>query len=281
MEDSGVPEDSDADSHQTSTRSEAKAKAVAQPVSENKFFKTAWPEVSWKKEPAILDEAHRRADELLHEPFRSYVKDHIPKMDAWAELSDTSTVLIRCFLGLSTDSGRVQIWMVSAILKPARMLAPEAFWVALWEAIRCHYLLWCIGIAHCDISLGNIMYNASTKRCILNDYDLASLMDPGTEVPDRKGYERTGTRPFMAVELLQPEGAAGPTQRRYRHDLESFCWVLLWVGACVHDGKETLTGRYANMAVGTHDEVYGKKLVLLSGLSTFARLEIYLLQRIS
>ncbi|EEB92008.1 hypothetical protein MPER_09543, partial [Moniliophthora perniciosa FA553] len=254
---------------------EPKGANSAQPASENKFFKAAWPEIQRKKEPAILDEAHRRAEELLREPFRSYVKDHIPKADAWEELPDTSTVLIRCFLGLSTEAGRVQVWMVSPILEPAQTLEPQDFWVALWEAIRCHYLLWRIGIVHGDISLNNIMYNAATKKCILNDYDLASLMDPGTEVPDRKGFERTGTRLFMALDLLEVEGVAGQTQRRYRHDLESFYWVLVWVGACIQDGEETLTGHYARMAVGTHDEVHKEKCSLLMSSGPCSTTEDY------
>ncbi|EEB90075.1 hypothetical protein MPER_11768 [Moniliophthora perniciosa FA553] len=111
------------------------------------------------------------------------------------------------------------------------------------------------------------MYNAATKKCILNDYDLASVMDPSTEVPERQGYERTGTRPFMALDLLKPEGVAGHIRRRHRHDLESFCWVLVWFWACVHNGKEILTGCYAKMAVGTHNEVYKEKLALLDELT--------------
>ncbi|EEB89019.1 hypothetical protein MPER_12938 [Moniliophthora perniciosa FA553] len=255
------------------TRAQAQAEAQTEP--EIKFFKGAWPEVPRGKEPVVLAEAHRRADELLDEPCKSYVKDHIPTVEAWDELPDTSTVLIRCFLGLLTENGRVQLWMVSPILEPARTLRPQAFWIALWEAIRCHYLLWCIGIAHGDISLSNIMYNTATKKCILNDYDLASLMDPGTEVPERQGYERTGTRPFMALELLGAEGVAGQTQRRYRHDLESFYWVLVWVGACVQDGKEILTERYAEMGVGTYAEVHKKKCSLLMSSGSYSTTEDY------
>ncbi|ESK84865.1 other 1 protein kinase [Moniliophthora roreri MCA 2997] len=159
--------------------------------------------------------------------------------------------------------------MTCPILEPARKLAPQAFWVALWEAIRCHYILWRIGVAHGDISLSNIMYREVTGKCILNDYDLATLMDPGTEVPDCKGYECTRTRPFMAMDLLKAEGVVGHVYRRYRHDLESFCWVLVWVGACVQDGQEKLTGRYEKMVVGTHDDVHQAKSVLLMNSASY------------
>ncbi|ESK81044.1 other 1 protein kinase [Moniliophthora roreri MCA 2997] len=119
------------------------------------------------------------------------------------------------------------------------------------------------------------MYREVTGKCILNDFDLATLMDPGTEVPDRKGYERTGTRPFMAMDLLNEEGVMGLVYRRYRHDLESFFWVLVWVGACVQGGQEELSGRYEKMVVGTHDDVYKEKTALLRNLASYTTTEDY------
>lgn len=91
-----------------------------------------------------------------------------------------------------------------------------------------HYLLWRMGIAHCDISLNNMMCTKKYGRVIgiLNDYDLAALMEPGARFPEKSGWERTGSAPFMAVDLLSYFD--GSMQRWYRHDLESFSWCLLW-----------------------------------------------------
>ncbi len=89
-----------------------------------------------------------------------------------------------------------------------------------------HYLLWCIGIVHGDISLSNLMYDTVTEKAILNDFDLAAVMNPGDTSPQKRGFERMGTKPFMALELLR--NAKGEVQRKYRHDLESFAWCLLW-----------------------------------------------------
>lgn len=61
---------------------------------------------------------------------------------------------------------------------------------------------------------------------ILNDFDLASIMKPGSRSPEKRGWERTGTLPFLAVDLLEFHN--GETRRWYRHDLESFAWCLLW-----------------------------------------------------
>ncbi|KAG0699565.1 hypothetical protein DFH29DRAFT_1014299, partial [Suillus ampliporus] len=60
---------------------------------------------------------------------------------------------------------------------------------------------------------------------VLNDYDLSSLVI----TPGPQGNERTGTVPFMAFDLLTPEGQSGNVEHLYHHDLESFMWVLVWV----------------------------------------------------
>ena len=73
------------------------------------------------------------------------------------------------------------------------------------------------------------MYNEKNKHGVLNDFDLSTIMNPGDRNPNRQGLERTGTLPFMAVELLQNEGFDGKVPRRYEHELESFSWVLVCV----------------------------------------------------
>jgi Fungal protein kinase len=65
---------------------------------------------------------------------------------------------------------------------------------------------------------------------VLNDYDLALL---GTnDTPTSKN--RTGTKPFMAIDLL-----GNPTDvHRYRHDLESMFYVIVYVTSRYHEGQE-------------------------------------------
>ena len=70
------------------------------------------------------------------------------------------------------------------------------------------------------------MYNSITNKAVVNDFDFATLMNPGEVSPMQRGCERTGTMPFMAIELLKHP--SGQIQRRYCHDLESFAWCLLW-----------------------------------------------------
>ncbi|KAI1279116.1 FunK1 protein kinase [Xylaria sp. FL0933] len=91
------------------------------------------------------------------------------------------------------------------------------------DAIKCHRSLYYdAGILHQDISPGNmiILDNQEERKPkgILIDLDSAIELDERTETE----LGITGTRPFMAIGVLRNE------RHTYRHDLESFLYVLLW-----------------------------------------------------
>jgi len=46
-------------------------------------------------------------------------------------------------------------------------------------------------------------------------------------------HRRTGTAMFMSLDLLTAKGVNGLVPRTYRHELESFAWVLLYAALCV------------------------------------------------
>jgi hypothetical protein len=56
---------------------------------------------------------------------------------------------------------------------------------------------------------------------VLSDYDLSVKLDREYDGPTSK--QRTGTRPFMARDLLEPT----PRKHLYRHDLESLFYVIV------------------------------------------------------
>jgi len=64
---------------------------------------------------------------------------------------------------------------------------------------------------------------------VLNDWDLSYDDRRGSEVGHVVGGEKTGTLPFMALDLLSKKAWTGNFQRLYRHDLEGFIWILPWV----------------------------------------------------
>ena len=100
---------------------------------------------------------------------------------------------------------------------------------ALRDAVRGHKSLLEDGkILHRDISENNIIITEApskgepTGRLI--DLDLAKELD---SVPSGASH-RTGTMQFMAIEVLHGKG------HTYRHDLESFFYVLIWM--CIRYG---------------------------------------------
>lgn len=100
--------------------------------------------------------------------------------------------------------------------------------VAIRDAIKGHHsLLTLAHILHRDISINNIMIStapedADSPRGFLIDLDLAICLD--TEPTTASGApHRTGTMEFMAIGVLLGH------QHTYRHDLESFLYVFLWI----------------------------------------------------
>ncbi|KAJ3577897.1 hypothetical protein NPX13_g2667 [Xylaria arbuscula] len=91
------------------------------------------------------------------------------------------------------------------------------------DAIKAHKSLYVTGgILHRDISSNNIIITEPDKsngfKGMLIDLDMA-------KEKDSEALHRTGTMQFMAVEVLQK------VDHTYRHDLESFFYVLLWMCA--------------------------------------------------
>ncbi|TFK45081.1 hypothetical protein BDQ12DRAFT_593497, partial [Crucibulum laeve] len=108
-----------------------------------------------------------------------------------------------------------------------------------------HYHLWQAGLEHGDISVWNLMWDSDMQSGVLNGFDLAVLRDINTGKPvTADSGERYGTIPFMALELLSNKYYDGKLERQYRHDLESFIWVLTWL--CLYgvddDVQEQLNG---------------------------------------
>lgn len=99
--------------------------------------------------------------------------------------------------------------------------------LALRDAIIGHRSLLRHGILHRDVSLANIMITLVPRRDglkgFLIDLDLALRLDCTT---DSTTHHRTGTMEFMAIGALYREA------HTYRHDLESFFYVFLWL--CIH-----------------------------------------------
>ncbi|KAF4996949.1 hypothetical protein FDECE_12272 [Fusarium decemcellulare] len=128
------------------------------------------------------------------------------------------------------------------------------FLEAYRDAIKGHRSLLLDGkILHQDISKNNIIISDSKKegepRGVLIDFDLAMDLAVG---PQRPG-ELVGTKIFMAIDLL----AGKP--HTYRHDLESFLYILLQTAICGSTMKLPSGSRLQRWVVGRWGDLSRKK----------------------
>jgi hypothetical protein len=133
-------------------------------------------------------------------------------------------------------------------------------------AVLGHYHLWVGGVHHNDISVENLMYDKANGHGILNDYDLAHLNGR----PRPSGAERTGTMPFMALDLLTEKAWNGLVGRLYRHDCESFAWVLFWICCRYDDGKEINDPPLSDFITDSFKQCYAMKISTISSLNDIA-----------
>ncbi|KAG1720569.1 uncharacterized protein EDB91DRAFT_1280577 [Suillus paluster] len=198
--------------------------------------KLYWPEEECKSEAEILKKVYEIATSELD------VKGHVPEVVWSHKFEGTSTAKIRTALGLDDAQQGSHILYIIMFKKliPITKLSGDEFLTAWWQIVHCHYALWKKGIHHCDVSPSNLMvYKTSDGRYIgvLNNYDLSSIQGSS------QGNEHTGIVPFMSIDLLKPDALKGKVEHLYRHDAESFIWVLVWVCLRYNKGKLLTTGR--------------------------------------
>ncbi|KAL7894584.1 hypothetical protein HDV64DRAFT_260220 [Trichoderma sp. TUCIM 5745] len=134
---------------------------------------------------------------------------------------------------------------------------------ALRDAIQAHRSLYMEGrILHRDISSNNIIITDPEKsgghKGMLIDLDLAKERDSGPS----EARHPTGTMQFMAIEVLLG------TDHTYRHDLESFFYVLLWMCArcawknigCVEGEEEPAESILRKWEIGSFKDIAGAKM---------------------
>ncbi|KAG2136115.1 uncharacterized protein EDB93DRAFT_1091956 [Suillus bovinus] len=192
-----------------------------------------WPEDTYQNEPIVPDKVYKTTqidpDAVGHTPgllwsykFKGKSKYTIRNGPALQDIQHVKS------------GSRVLTIIVSRNLIPITTLSGKEFLAAWWEVVKCHRALWKGGVHHRNISPSNLMGYRIRGQFIgvLNDYDLSSFQRDSPS-----GLERTGTVPFMAVNLLKPEAVAGKVEHVYAHDAESFIWVLTWICLRYEDGK--------------------------------------------
>ncbi|KAJ6459433.1 hypothetical protein C8R47DRAFT_1226574 [Mycena vitilis] len=155
--------------------------------------------------------------------------DHLPKIYHSEDLEWLAPLSQAFLMGRFENDyeDRVLRVIVQELLKPIVELEAEELALAFKGIVKCHrWLFETVNILQRDVSVDNLMFRRSedgTVYGVLNDYDLAEFYKSEPQPPSSK--QRTGTKPYMAIDLLVRD----PPKHEYRHDLESFLYVLVFL----------------------------------------------------
>ncbi|KAF8838060.1 hypothetical protein BDN67DRAFT_1004556 [Paxillus ammoniavirescens] len=212
------------------TREKLKLEKAAEETEGEMVAKIYWGEEARVSEEDILQNVMKVAENHV------VVRGHVPVL-LLAKKFPVSTFTVRKALGLENleRGSRTLFLLLSKKLSPIKELQGDDLLNAWRECVLCHYVLWKSGIYHRDVSCESLMYHRVNGKVVgvLNDHDLASLA--GSDNP--LGNEPTGTMLFMAIDLLDAGGQDGKVKHLYRHDMESFVWVFVWICHQFKDGK--------------------------------------------
>ncbi|KAF8604091.1 hypothetical protein BDV93DRAFT_556094 [Ceratobasidium sp. AG-I] len=113
-------------------------------------------------------------------------------------------------------------------LNPITDLQGEAFMKAWLQCIRRHHNLWKMGIQRRNHSLSSFMVRTIGDQQFGIQTNLDEQEEPAVIAP------------FLAIYLLTRSCMDGEITVLYRHGLESFIWILVWVFYCYDQGNESV-----------------------------------------
>ncbi|KAJ7875176.1 hypothetical protein B0H14DRAFT_2437500 [Mycena olivaceomarginata] len=215
--------------------------------------KWSWVPKTRTNEADIVKNAWVRAEQ----DNRSDMLRHLPEIyheQSFDELTPACQTLLLDKLPSGTYEARVLRVIVQAELKPITDLQdPSQLAKVFKEIFECYRWLYeKTETIHRDISVSNLMFHEidGTVYGVLNDFDLALM----NKEPPSTSKQRTGTKPYMAIDLL----VDFPPRHLYRHDLESFLYVLVFL-TCQIEGSPL--ARWKDL---TMEELSDKKTVAIS-----------------
>ncbi|EPT00193.1 hypothetical protein FOMPIDRAFT_1060536 [Fomitopsis schrenkii] len=222
--------------------------------SEELVAKIAWPHAARTGEDVFI----RKVRSRLKNGGKKKILQHIVDLKASMTKDMKEMNMPRHAMGLCPDEQDVRVCRI-LILKCYRPLdaigSPAEFHLVFVQVFRAHHWVYVTSkVLHCDISMNNIMWYRRGDEIIgvLCDWDLAEDQENGerravnigqsqhlpsqpsnqqdveppaaTSENNAKPRYRTGTGPFMAVELLLSNP---PPAHKYRYDVESFFYVYV------------------------------------------------------
>ncbi|KAH8113844.1 hypothetical protein DFH11DRAFT_1510030 [Phellopilus nigrolimitatus] len=212
--------------------------------------KRSWPAKAWESEVDIIEKGRKvlerldaDADFRKTHAIKGNLVDRLPTVHFSADLDDLEGRGFRAKLGVFLGDLENRVWRVIVfdILVPIHDLEDlDEFKQCIRDIFQAlHFLSTIAKIMHCDVSSDNCMFRRLADGSVvgvLNDWDLSKSGDS----TGQSSKSRTGTRPFMAIDLLVPN----PPAHLERHDWESMMYVIIWI-ACRFESGGHETNRKA------------------------------------
>ncbi|KAJ3992688.1 protein kinase [Lentinula boryana] len=230
---------------------------------ERKVIKISFPSRSRPPEDALIREARSKAESTGD----LWALDHLPQIiDSITIAYDESTVQgrLKAHLKEKYEERVMRVTILEKLHPLTELEDPRDFAQVFYDILQIHQWLYeCVGILHRDLSSGNIMFRRKDGKIygVLNDFDLSShVQDMGN---GSTSNQRTGTRPFMSPDLLDPDWEGG---HLYRHDLESLFFIMVCL-ACRYEAPgipATEPRPYAQWFSGTDQQVCDNKIAFLT-----------------
>ncbi|KAJ3928148.1 MAG: protein kinase [Lentinula lateritia] len=230
---------------------------------ERKIVKISFMGTARQSEQGLIGEARSKAEST----GELWALKHLPKaIHSLTLLPNKKKSFHRRLKTLLKDEYEERVMHVTVFekLHPLSELTdPRDFAQVFYDILQIHQWLYeCAGILHRDLSSENIMFRRIDGNIygVLNDFDHSSRVRDMDKGPTSN--QRTGTRPFMSVDLLSPVWEGG---HLYRHDLESLCYIMLCL-ACRYEapGAPAPEPRaYSLWFSGTDREIFNNKTTFL------------------
>ncbi|GAW07697.1 protein kinase [Lentinula edodes] len=197
-----------------------------------KVMKISFPSKTRPSEDGLIGEARSKAESSGD----SWALNHLPEViDSIAFPYHEETTVqgrLKKHLKENYEERVMRVTFLEKLHPLSELKDPREIAQVFYDVLQIHQWLYeYVGILHRDLSSGNIMFRRIDGKVygVLNDFDLSSRVRDMDNGPTSN--QRTGTRPFMSLDLLNPVWKGG---HFYRHDLESLFYIMLCL-ACRYE----------------------------------------------
>ncbi|KAF5365887.1 hypothetical protein D9757_011030 [Collybiopsis confluens] len=270
-------------------------KCIGEEVVETAQRTTVAPEESWKGQDLILKvsfpPSERTKESVLIDTARAQAETynahwalrHLPRVVAsvdsldWESNDPSENTLqkrLKSQFGDTYEMRSLRATVLEKLEPLSNLKSAREFAQVFYDILQIHRWLYeQPKILHRDLSMANIMFRREGDQVygVLNDFDLSSLLTRMDKSPTSK--HRTGTKPFMATDLLNTEWDKG---HLYRHDLESLFYIILIV-SCHYTGPTTRASSlpYEKWFNGVDEFIFALKSVSLQSVSPDLPVQTY------